>query len=175
MEFSEERMKSCCFTGHRPAKLAMTEEEARQWLEEQIDKAVSDGYRTFITGCAMGVDIWAGQAVLRKRNADPAIRLIAANPWPEMADRWGDPWREMHRELLRRADEVVTISSHYHRGVYAQRNYWMVDHSSRLIACYNGTPGGTRNTVLYAEKRGLEIVLYGAETGGSAEAVIRNG
>ena len=75
-----DREKSCCFTGHRPVKLDAPEEEIRAWLAEKIDEAAADGYTTFITGCAMGVDLWAGQAVLRKRAGNPGIRLVAASP-----------------------------------------------------------------------------------------------
>ena len=34
----------------------------------------------------------------------------------------------------------------------------MVDASAMLIAAYNGTPGGTRATLLYAIRAGLEVV-----------------
>ena len=156
-----DRRVTCCFTGHRPVKLTAPEKAIRQWLEKEIDRAAADGYRTFITGCAMGVDTWAGQIVLEKKQADPDIRLVAANPWPEMADSWKPFWRDQHRELLEKADEVVQISDGYSKFVYRKRNCWMVDRSSRLIACYNGTPGGTLETILYAEKNGLEVIRYG--------------
>ena len=163
MKMDEERLKTCCFTGHRPVKLMAAEKDIRQWLGKQIDKAVSDGYQNFITGCAMGVDIWAGEIVLQKQRENPAVRLIAANPWPEMAKRWSPDWQKKHMDLLSRADEVVTICDHYHKCVYKQRNIWMADHSNRLIAYYNGSPGGTRNTILYAKKCGLEVVQYGID------------
>ena len=163
MNGTEKRLQTCCFTGHRPGKLQSPEEEIRRWLEKQVDRAVKDGYRYFITGCAMGVDIWAGQAVLRKREEDPSVRLIAATPWPGMADHWEKTWREQYRELIARADETVTVCEHYHRCVYKMRNIWMVDRSSRLIAYYNGFPGGTGNTVRYAEKCGLEVVQWEIE------------
>lgn len=34
---------------------------------------------------------------------------------------------------------------------------WLVDHSARVIAIYNGTKGGTRNTIEYAMQKGIEI------------------
>ena len=55
---------TCCFTGHRPEKLGIYEGVARAWLEDRIDEAVTDGYTTFITGCAKGADLWAGDIVL---------------------------------------------------------------------------------------------------------------
>ena len=39
-----------------------------------------------------------------------------------------------------------------------QRNRYMVDRSSLLIAAYDGTAGGTRYTVEYARSRGLQII-----------------
>ena len=38
------------------------------------------------------------------------------------------------------------------------RDRYMVDHASLLIAAFDGSPGGTRYTVEYAMRRGLEIV-----------------
>ncbi len=35
---------ACCFTGHRPERLDMAETEVIAWLDEQIHKAVEDGY-----------------------------------------------------------------------------------------------------------------------------------
>ena len=34
----------------------------------------------------------------------------------------------------------------------------MVDHASLVIAVFDGTPGGTRYTVEYAMKQGVEVV-----------------
>ena len=45
-------------------------------------------------------------------------------------------------------------------AAFQQRNEWMVDHSSRLIAIYNGSPGGTRNTIEYAKRKKLEIAIF---------------
>ena len=35
----------------------------------------------------------------------------------------------------------------------------MVDHSARVIAVYNEGPGGTRNTVEYAKRCGVPLVV----------------
>ena len=153
---AEKRLHRCCFTGHRPEKLAASPEEVKAWLEAQIDKAIADGYVTFISGCAMGVDIWAGQIVLRRKADHPSIHLIAATPWPGFPNRWNEEWRQQYNDLLRSADLVVNVCTHYHNGVFQQRNEWMVDHSNRVIAYYNGSPGGTKNTIDYAVSKGIE-------------------
>ena len=159
MTEEEKRLRRCCFSGHRPEKLNAPENEVRQWLEEQIDRAVADGYRTFISGCAMGVDIWAGEIVLIKRSANPDLHLIAATPWPGFARRWNGEWQNRYNSLLKQADMTVAVCDHFHNGVFQLRNQWMVDHSNRLIAYYNGTEGGTKNTIDYARKKGIECII----------------
>ena len=156
----EKRLHRCCFTGHRPEKLNAPEEEIKRWLEEQIDQAIADGYVTFISGCAMGIDIWAGQIVLRKKAENPAIHLVAATPWPGFARRWNEEWQSQYNDLLKQADLVVNVWDHYHKGVFQQRNVWMVDRSSRVIAFYNGAAGGTKNTIDYAAKKGIEVIQF---------------
>ncbi len=154
----ELRLHRCCFTGHRPEKLSESPDEIKAWLETQIDKAIADGYSTFISGCAMGVDIWAGQIVVRKKKEHPTIHLIAATPWPGFASRWNDYWQKQYMDLLKDSDLVKNICDHYHDAVFRQRNEWMVNHSNRVIAYYNGSAGGTRNTIDYALENGIEVV-----------------
>ena len=107
----------------------------------------------------MGVDIWAGQIVLRKKAENSSLHLIAATPWPGFGARWKDGWKEQYFAMLHDADLAVNVCDHYHKGVFQQRNEYMVDRSNRLIAYYNGTPGGTRNTIEYAEKKMIEVVM----------------
>ena len=159
----EKRLHRCCFSGHRPEKLNVSEADVKNWLNEQIDEAIADGYKTFITGCAMGVDIWAGQIVLQKKEQNPDLHLIAATPWPGFASRWSNDWQRQYNDLIHKADWVVNVSDHYDDGVFIKRNNWMCDHSNRVIAFYNGAPGGTRNMLAYAETKQIEIVTNNPE------------
>ena len=155
----ELRKHRCCFTGHRPEKLTMSEDDAKAWLEKQIQAAVADGFVTFLTGMAMGVDLWAAEIVLRLKEENPDIHLIACTPWPGFAAKWKEPWKSMYYDTMKKADFKVNVSDHYHNGVFQKRNEYMVDRSSRVIALYNGTPGGTKNTIDYATSKGIEVVV----------------
>ena len=157
----EMRKHRCCFSGHRPEKLTQSPSEVRQWLSEQISHAVEEGFVTFITGMAMGVDIWAGEIVIRLRESDPRIHLIAAVPWPGFAARWNEEWKKRYYALLHKADLVRYISKNYDPSVFSRRNIWLVDHSAKVIAYYNGAEGGTKETLNYAKNQGIEIVVGG--------------
>ena len=153
------RLHRCCFTGHRPQKLRRTENEIKADLESAIQQAINDGYTTFITGMAYGVDIWAGQIVVRLRKRNSALHLIAAVPFRGFEDRWSSDWKRAYQELLEQADLVKYICPGYNAGAYQRRNEWMVDHSSRVIAVFNGEPSGTKNTIDYAKAFGISISL----------------
>ncbi len=163
MTEEEKRMHRCCFAGQRPEKLTAPEAEVRSWLSGQIDAAIHNGFTTFITGMAMGVDIWAGETVVEKRVSNPALRLIAATPYPTFSSRWKDDWRKRYDDLWHAADWRVEIAEGYHAGVFQQRNEWMVNHSSLLIAYTNGEPGGTKNTIDYAKKKQVPVIAAGTD------------
>lgn len=49
---AELRKHRCCFTGHRPEKLAIPERQLAALLEAEIKKAIDREYTTFISGMA---------------------------------------------------------------------------------------------------------------------------
>lgn len=156
------RLHRCCFTGHRPQKLRRSETEIKADLESAIQQAITDGYTTFITGMAYGVDIWAGQIVVRLRKSNPALHLIAAVPFRGFEDRWSADWKRAYQELLEQVDLVKYICPGYNAGAYQRRNEWMVDHASRVIAVFNGEPSGTKNTIIYAQSISVPVVSLSA-------------
>lgn len=151
--------QTCTFTGHRPERLELPEKQVISWLAEQINQAVDEGYTDFITRMQRGVDIWAAEAVLKLRNEGKPIRLIAASAFRGMENRWENSWQERYRNIIFASDEVHYISDKPGRRAFFARNYWMVDHASRLIAVYTGAPGGTKETIEYARKLKREVVL----------------
>ena len=155
----EEIFNCCCFTGHRENKLHRTEKEVVEDLNREITRAIDEGYTTFICGMAYGVDIWAGEIVVKKRFWNRKIRLIAAVPFEGFDSRWNEQWKSRYRKLLKKADEVYYICEGYASFAYQRRNEWMVDRSSRVIAVYNGESGGTRNTIDYAKKKNVPVVF----------------
>ena len=111
---------------------------------------------------AYGVDIWAGQIVVRLRKNNPVLQLIAAVPFRGFEDRWSSDWKQAYQEVLEQADLVKYICPGYNAGAYQRRNEWMVDHSSRLIAVFNGEPSGTKNTIIYAQSISVPVVSLSA-------------
>lgn len=157
MEEDTKRLRSCCFTGHRPEKLTKSKTELIALLEKAVDRAISNGYRTFITGMARGTDIWAANIVLERKKYNPEIKLVCAVPFPGFEKRRSPSERREYNEIITRSDEVSTICKNFSAYCFQMRNIWMVDHSGFVIAVCSGVPSGTKNTIKYAERCGIGV------------------
>ena len=155
---SEMRLHRCCFTGHRPEKLHRSEKDICADLEQEIYKAISDGFTVFITGMARGVDLAAGEIVLKLRKEGFPVRLICASPYPGFERSWSNDWQHRYYAVIKDADLVRYICPGYNRGCFQKRNEWMVDHSARVLAVFNGQQSGTKNTIDYAHRQGVPVI-----------------
>ena len=144
---------SVAFTGHRTYRGA-----AADALRRTVGELYARGFRTFLSGMAVGFDLAAAEAVLELRERMPGVRLVAAVPFRGQEMRFSPADRERFRRVLAEADSVEVLAPAYHRGCYAVRNDFLVDNARVLVAWYDGSPGGTRHTVSRALRRGLEFV-----------------
>ena len=154
----EMRKHRCAFTGHRPEKINRSVTEVQEALRYSIYQSIEDGFAVFITGMARGVDLWAAEIILDLRKKQD-IRLICAVPFEGFETQWSSEWKKIYRSVLKRADFVYVVGKTYSHDIFSRRNMWMVNHAKRIIAVYDGTPGGTRNTIAYAHKSNVEVII----------------
>jgi len=154
---------TACFTGHRPHKLPWGSDESdsrcrlvRLRLMGAVFSAYEAGCTRFISGMAQGIDLIAAEAVLELMQSCP-VTLECALPYPGQAERWPHEYRLRHRAILQAASAVTAVSPEYSPGCMERRNRYMIENSRRLIAVYNGEPGGTANAIRYAQKLGLDV------------------
>lgn len=160
------RETTCCFSGHRPPKLhwgANEDDERCTALKAEIaarlDGIYQAGYRHFICGMAIGCDTYFAEAVLALREAHGDVTLEAAIPCGTQPEKWTEAQRLRYNSLIDASDEVTVLQIDYTPGCMLARNRYMVDQSSLLLCCYNGGPGGTMSTILYAMRSGVETMV----------------
>lgn len=158
MSENELRKHRCCFTGHRPDKMEQGEKEIKPLLEKAIDNAIENGYVTFLTGMAEGVDTWAAEVVLERKKTNPELHLVCALPHPDFEKPRSLTEKMRFNRIIKKADLVKEINDHYFRACYQVRNEWMVDRSNLVIAVFNGQKSGTKNTIYYANKRNIMVI-----------------
>lgn len=160
--------KRCAFSGHRPFYFPWKENESdpacvrlKKALASEIDQAVADGFNCFITGGAAGVDTWAAEIVLDRREKNPEITLELAKPFADYNSRLQSDYGRRLRAIEAAADHVTIVSDGSDETAdYILRDCYMVDASERMIIVYDDDskgPSGTKDALLYARSSGVEI------------------
>ena len=155
---------SCCFTGHRSDKFEFSLTEPTMEYSKfyaRLSCAVADalekGVTTFYCGLAHGFDIIAGEYISVVKLKRDDVKLIGVVPYSGQEKGWSQDWQARYRALLNECDEVVTLNDAYAKWVFDQRNHYMVDRCRYVIAYYDGSKGGTDNTVKYAVKHCRDV------------------
>jgi len=151
-------------TGHRPDKIGgwtpgnPTEVWVRGALQSTLETLLrrrpEPGELVVVSGMALGVDQWwAEEAMVLD------IPVHAAVPFKGQEDQWPEHKQRHYHELLARCERVEYISDPgYEPWKMATRNFWMIDYTGLVVAVWNGSSGGTRNTVDEVLKRGQSFI-----------------
>lgn len=171
-------MESCSFTGHRPAHFSFGYEEGhpqctalkRKLLRTIEALYLQKGITRFFTGCALGADLWAGEAVLFLMKQHQDMELICVVPFAGQEKQWSAEQQGRYFRLLNRCTRVITLApdlaGRKMADCYFQRNQYLVDHSDLLFAVYDMEfkgRSGTGHTVRYARSQGKPVLLLHPE------------
>ena len=158
--------QTVCLTGHRPKGLPWGYDEEKdickkfkKHLRLIFRKIIKKGFTNFYTGMAEGFDMIATEILLEFKKIYKDIKIIAVIPCLGQEKNWKQSQIDRYYEILNQCDEKIILSKTYTKTCMNDRNKFMVDHSSVVIACYNGQPSGTENTIRFAKENGCKIRL----------------
>ena len=101
----------------------------------------------------------AAQIVQSLKPSCPGMTLTAAIPFRGQADRFKPCDRMVYDGLMASADEVIILSEYYYTRCFLDRDEFMVENASLLIAFYDGREkGGTYYTFKKANCLGVPVV-----------------
>jgi len=161
---------TCCFTGHRPKSLLCKEDENHPTcvkIKAQLKKMIiglieKKNVFYYISGAALGVDMWAMEIVIELKKRYPSIKLEVAVPCEVQCARWSQQSKERYNNLLGCSDKVTIVQKEYTHDCMMNRNKYMVDKSDFVLAVWNRKPSGTSNTIKYAKQRGKTVYCIDA-------------
>ena len=111
---------SVAFTGHRPQKLPFGFDETdprcvdfKRRLCNSIEMMILEGYTHFISGGALGMDMYAAEAVLTLREQYPEITLEIAIPHDGQTAKWPQSLRDRAESIREEADVITWIAHEY--------------------------------------------------------------
>lgn len=180
-----DKMVCCCFAGHRPSRFHFKYDESAVLCSEiktalyTLAKKLYDemDVMRFWCGGALGVDIWAAEAVLKLKKQHQDIELYLALPFPGYYKFWMKSGIERIQKIIEQCDGCETVSpdvrpdapAKYTVPAYKRRNYFMVDQCQYLIAVFDQDKSkpirsGTLQTVNYAKKKKSQLFYIHPDT-----------
>ena len=158
-------MHRCAFTGYRPQKMPFGFNESdprcvdfKRRVKDTIQALYDMGYRHFISGGALGMDMFAAEAVLELRAQHPDMILEMVSPFDDQATKWSPELRARHDRLFAQADITTATGHAYTRSAMFRRNHYLVDNADLLLAAFDGQPGGTAMTCELARRYDVPVM-----------------
>lgn len=146
-------------TGHRPHKLGREYDGVgpySDYVRQELEKTFTERQaKLVISGFALGVDQIAVEVA-----HSLGIDVFAAIPCDGQEKIWPKKSKEKYKQLLMLAiANVVVCPGGYEKWKMYARNRYMVDKAGVTVAVWNGTSGGTYDTVKYTREVEKELVI----------------
>lgn len=166
------RASTCCFMG--PRKLPGDEiGRIVARLDREADRLIGQGATDFISGGVPGFDLLAAALIFAKKEMGMDVRLIFALPCGQWGVLRSGKQRELYRNLLAEADEVIHVSKRYSLGCVKRRDRFMVDRSAHCIFARLYPFGGTDRAIRRAQRMGLRAVNVAECFGGTISKPVK--
>lgn len=154
----------CCITGHRPSHFPFGFDEKsvecrkiKKIIKQKIEELIKSGTEHFIVGMELEIDTWAAQIILRLKKTYPHIILECALPFVAQSIRWTIDEQERYCEILTKCDIKTVVNPEYFPTCRYERNKYMVDKASLVLAIFDGSFSGTAQIINYAYKKGVDV------------------
>lgn len=170
-------MESCAVAGPKPTRFKFGYKEDNS-LCRKIKKAMlrqfrrlyrKRGVRRFYIGGAIGVNLWAGELLLKLKE-EPGyedLELAVILPFPGHDAKWDVRSRKRLEYLIRHSVEHLTVGTEDCRESYISQNRYLVDHAQCLVAVseeHREQETGSFQVTTYAREKGLEIIYIHPDT-----------
>jgi uncharacterized phage-like protein YoqJ len=139
-------MRTVTFCGHSDCY----EPGIKSWLQEQIEKAITQGAEEFLLGGYGGFDNLAATVVWEFKSKYPQIQSILVLPYLDRKVA-SDKYDSTTYPPLETVPKRYAIS---------RRNQWMVEQADVVIAYVTHGWGGAAKTLEYAKRKKKTIINY---------------
>jgi uncharacterized phage-like protein YoqJ len=159
----------------RPIKIAVTghrefdnSRSRLEWKETFLDSVarfvetlnyagVTNDRMIFLSGCALGVDIWFANYAYNKE-ISYELYLPFKRTVQVVKSRFSPRQIKLLNTLIVGADKVVVVNKKFYPYGYQQRNIWLVNASDILLTYYQRKRSGSGNCERYARTKKHWIV-----------------
>lgn len=136
--------KSCAVAGCRPTRFKFKYNEdyslckrVKNVMLNQFKRLYDEeNVRRFYVGGTLGVDMWAGEILLRLKETlgYEDIELVVVIPFLGHDEKWDERSKKRLSFLIQHSTEHLVIGKQDCKESYIKRNCYMIDHADYLVA-----------------------------------------
>lgn len=148
---------SCIVTGDRVANT----ERLKSVLEKQIINLYRNGVIHFWIGLQSKLDLLSAEILIDLRHELSELQLIIVQAGPMQYIGWPEYQIDRYAEILRAADDVITLSRRTTQKHKKQQVWYLVDHAVKVLAVWDGISScitGNIVEVAYRKKRQIFLI-----------------
>lgn len=172
--------KSMCFSGHRLDKILELIRSSdiintkdislvqSQFLEViksiiyiKVTNYIDKGFKKFYIGMSNGIDLWVGEILLElKLTQYPEMEIVAVKPFKNHGSNFSINDKILYHEILKSASQEICLHNEKFMGAYLERNRYMVENTTHLLAFICDYDSGTGYTIKYAKSlnKSVEVI-----------------
>ncbi|WP_042346481.1 DUF1273 domain-containing protein [Bacillus massiliigorillae] len=134
-------------------------------IEKRLLQLVEEGLEWVIITGQLGVELWAGEAVINIRKEYPELHLAVTPPFLEQESNWNEKNQEYYHYILSQADFVEAISKQKYVNPmqFKNRDQFLLAKSDGLLIVYDEEQEGSvkyfyNESKRYQEKHDYQIM-----------------
>lgn len=164
--------KVAAISGYKPFELGVFQHNhpAAEYIKMAIKKnllsLIDEGLEWVMISGQLGVELWAGEAVLDLQEEYPDLKLSVFTPFLNQEESWKEANKEWYESVLMGADHVDSITRKPYENPWQFRlkNQFFVEKSDVLLLLYDpekeGSPRFLHETAKkYAETHEYDVRL----------------
>ncbi|UOQ42749.1 DUF1273 domain-containing protein [Halobacillus salinarum] len=143
-------MKTIVITGYKPMEMGIFKYDdpkidfIKKTIMKKLVSLLEEGLEWVLISAQMGVEIWAGQAVLDLQK-DYDVHLGVLPPFENQHERWPEAWKEAYEELTMVADFYQPIYNSGYEGPFQfkAKDKFLVAHSQGCLVLFDEETKGS--------------------------------
>ncbi|RSD26544.1 DUF1273 domain-containing protein [Mesobacillus subterraneus] len=160
--------KIAAISGYKPFELGIFQHDhpAAEYIKIAIKKSllplIDEGLEWVMISGQLGVELWAGEAVLDLQEEFPDLKLSVFTPFLNQEEAWKEANKEWYESVLAGADHVdsITRKPYENPWQFKLKNQFFVEKSDVMILLYDPEKEGSPKFIYETAKKQHESSNY---------------
>ncbi|WP_159881721.1 DUF1273 domain-containing protein [Paenibacillus puerhi] len=138
-------MKRLIISGYKASEIGIFSNKniAVTYIQKAIEKKliplIEEGLEWVIITGQWGVELWAGEVVLKLKSDYPDVKLAVITPFLSIQEKWNEEKQEYFNRIIKQADFVDSASKEVYRGPwqFTQLNTFLIRNSDGMLLLFD--------------------------------------